>query len=73
VVRACLELRLAGGLVADTLAGTAALLHKREPAAIRAAVASPGGATDAGLGALAAAGFERAVGDAVGASLERFR
>jgi pyrroline-5-carboxylate reductase len=72
-VREGLELRLAGGLVADTLAGTAALLHKREPAAIRAAVASPGGATDAGLGALAAAGFERAVGDAVGASLERFR
>jgi pyrroline-5-carboxylate reductase len=72
-VREGLERRLAGGLVADTLAGTAALLRKREPAAIRAAVASPGGATDAGLDALAAAGFERAVGDAVGASLERLR
>ncbi len=72
-VREGLEQRLAGGLVADTLAGTAALLRKREPAAIRAAVASPGGATDAGLRALAAAGFERAVGAAVGASLERFR
>jgi pyrroline-5-carboxylate reductase len=72
-VREGLDRRLAGGLVADTLAGTAALLRKREPAAIRAAVASPGGATDAGLGALGAAGFERAVGDAVEASLERFR
>jgi len=72
-VREGLERRLAGGLVAETLAGTAALLRTRGPAAIRAAVASPGGATDAGLGALVDAGFERAVGAAVGASLERFR
>jgi pyrroline-5-carboxylate reductase len=72
-VREGLDRRLAGGLVADTLAGTAALLREREPAAIRAAVASPGGATDAGLVALADAGFERAVGAAVGASLKRFR
>jgi pyrroline-5-carboxylate reductase len=72
-VREGLEPRLASRLVAEALAGTAALLRRREPGAIRAAVASPGGATDAGLVALESAGFERAVGAAVDASLDRFR
>ena len=44
---------LAHELVADTLAGTAELLRRRDPGAIRRAVASPGGATEAGLEALA--------------------
>jgi pyrroline-5-carboxylate reductase len=57
----------------DTLAGTAELLRKRDPAAVRAAVASPGGATEKGLEALEARGLEAAIGHAVRASLERFR
>src|SRR5919106_3241768 len=68
-----LEPELAAGLVAGTLAGTAELLVVREPAAIRQAVASPGGATEAGLEALYRAGLEAALSDAVRASLERFR
>jgi pyrroline-5-carboxylate reductase len=59
--------------VAQTLSGTAALLGKRDPAAIRSAVASPGGTTEAGLNALAEGGFAEAVFAAVNASLERFR
>jgi pyrroline-5-carboxylate reductase len=38
-----------------------------------AAVAPPGGATEAGLNALDDAGFAAAIDDAVRASLERFR
>jgi pyrroline-5-carboxylate reductase len=59
--------------VAETLSGTAELLGKRDPAAIRSAVAAPGGATEAGLKALDAGGFNEAVDAAVEASLERFR
>jgi pyrroline-5-carboxylate reductase len=59
--------------VAQTLSGTAALLRKRDPVAIRTAVAPPGGATEAGLNALDEAGFSEAVAAAVEASLERFR
>src|SRR5438067_6217394 len=44
-----LDGKLAGDLVAGALAGTAELLRKRDPATIREAVASPGGATEAGL------------------------
>lgn len=68
-----LEPELAAELVAETLAGTAELLEVREPAAIREAVASPGGATEAGLEALERGGLETTLADAVRASLERFR
>jgi pyrroline-5-carboxylate reductase len=61
------------GLVAATLSGTGELLSRHEPAAIRKVVASPGGATEAGLEALEQGGFTKAVDDAVDASLERFR
>jgi pyrroline-5-carboxylate reductase len=63
---------LARELVAGTLAGTAALLTKRDPAAIRKAVASPGGATEAGLAQLEGV-VEDAFANAVNASLERVR
>jgi pyrroline-5-carboxylate reductase len=59
-------------LVAGTLAGTAALLTKRDPAAIRKAVASPGGATEAGLAELEGV-VDDALASAVNASLERVR
>jgi pyrroline-5-carboxylate reductase len=72
-VREGLAEPLAVSLVADTLTGTAELLRKRDPEAIRKAVAPLGGATDAGLKALDFEGFERAVDAAVEASLERFR
>jgi pyrroline-5-carboxylate reductase len=68
-----LDAETARQLVVDTLAGTAELLRKRDPAAVRAAVASPGGATEKGLEALEARGLEAAIGHAVRASLERFR
>jgi pyrroline-5-carboxylate reductase len=60
-------------LVAETMAGTAELLEVRGPGQIRAAVAPPGGATEAGLGALAEGGLAEALAAAVDASLERFR
>ncbi len=65
--------QLSLGLVVETAAGTAELLGHLSPAELRKAVASPGGSTEAGLGALAdrdvAAGFEAAVR----ASLARMR
>src|SRR5919109_2485792 len=67
-----LEPRLSGELVARALAGTAELLLKKDPAAIRAAVASPAGATEAGLSQLEGV-VEGAFANAVTASLERFR
>jgi pyrroline-5-carboxylate reductase len=67
-----LDPKLAGELVAGTLAGTAELLGKRDPATIRNAVASPGGATEAGLAQLEGV-VEDAFVNAVKASLERFR
>ena len=60
-------------IVTATLAGTAGLLGKRDPEAIRAAVTSPGGTTEAGLEALREHGFTEALTAAVEASLERFR
>jgi pyrroline-5-carboxylate reductase len=68
-----LDPELASELVRETLAGTAELLRVRQPAAVREAVASPGGATEAGLEALERGGLEAALADAVRASLERFR
>jgi pyrroline-5-carboxylate reductase len=67
-----LEPGLAGELVAGTLAGTAELLLKRDPATIRNAVASPGGATEAGLAHLEGV-VEDAFANAINASLERVR
>lgn len=68
-----LEPALSLELVAGTLEGTAELLRERDPEAIRNAVAPPGGATEAGLDALDAAGFREAIASAVEASLARFR
>jgi pyrroline-5-carboxylate reductase len=68
-----LDPELAADLVAGTIGGTADLLSRKDPAAIRQAVAPPGGATEAGLAALAEKGFDAAVAAAVRASLERFR
>jgi pyrroline-5-carboxylate reductase len=72
-VREGLEPGIAAELVTEALAGTADLLRVQEPAAIRRAVAPPGGATEAGLEALEDAGFPDALAKAVNASLERFR
>jgi len=60
-------------LVAETVAGTAEMLARRSPEEVERAVAPPGGATEAGLEALAAGGFDDAIDAAVAASLERFR
>jgi pyrroline-5-carboxylate reductase len=68
-----LDMGLAAGLIAGSLAGTAELLGVKDPVSIRRAVAPPGGATEAGLRALEEGGLERALADAVQASLERFR
>ncbi len=57
----------------ETTAGTAELLRLRHPADVRAAVASPGGSTEAGLGALERHGAQAAFAAAVQASLERMR
>jgi pyrroline-5-carboxylate reductase len=60
-------------LVVETAAGTAELLRRHEPAALRRAVASPGGSTEAGLAALEREGAREALGAAVQASLERMK
>ncbi len=64
---------LAEELVADTAVGTAEMLRHHDPAEIRKAVASPGGATEAGLQALDRDGAREAFEAAVVASLERMR
>lgn len=64
---------LARELVADTAMGTAELLRRQDPARLREAVASPGGATEAGLQALDREGARQAFAAAVEASLERMR
>lgn len=68
-----LDGELAHELVVGTLAGTAALLETKDPEAVIRSVAPPGGATEAGLEALSAGGFDEALAAAVEASLERFR
>jgi len=72
-VRDGLDPDLARELVADTALGTAELLRRQEGAEIRRAVASPGGATEAGLEALDREGARAAFAAAVEASLERMR
>lgn len=68
-----LDAQLARDLVVETAAGTAELLRRHDPAALRKAVASPGGATEAGLDALDREGAREAFEAAVEASLERMR
>jgi pyrroline-5-carboxylate reductase len=68
-----LDAALARELTVETAAGTAELLRIHDPAALRKAVASPGGSTEAGLEALDAAGGRQAFEAAVRASLERMR
>lgn len=68
-----LDAQLARNLVVETAVGTAELLRRHDPAALRKAVASPGGATEAGLQALDREGARRAFEAAVEASLERMR
>jgi pyrroline-5-carboxylate reductase len=68
-----LDAELARELVVETAVGTAELLRIRRPAALRRAVASPGGSTEAGLEALDREGAREAFEAAVRASLERMR
>jgi pyrroline-5-carboxylate reductase len=68
-----LDPQLARELVVETAAGTAELLRRHDPAAVRQAVASPGGSTEKGLEALEREGARRAFAAAVEASLERMR
>jgi pyrroline-5-carboxylate reductase len=60
-------------LVLETFAGTIELLRRYDPIEVRTGVASRGGATEAGLEALADAGVGDAFQAAVRASLERMR
>lgn len=64
---------LARELVVETAVGTAELLRRHDPAAVRKAVASPGGSTEKGLEALDREGAREAFAAAVRASLERMR
>ena len=68
-----LDPALARELVVETAAGTAELLRRHDPAAVRKAVASPGGSTEKGLEALDREGVREAFEAAVRASLERMR
>lgn len=68
-----LEPEVAIKLVGESLAGTAELLKRRTPFEIQTAVASPGGSTEAGLEALAAAGGAEAFRAAYEASIARMR
>ena len=69
-VRAGLKPAIAGTLVADTLAGTAALLAAtgHDTLAVRRGVTSPGGTTARGLRALEEAGIRAAFHDAMDAT-----
>ena len=64
---------LALELTVETAVGTAELLRAHSPAAVRKAVASPGGSTEAGLEALEREDARGAFAAAVKASLERMR
>ena len=64
---------LAYELVLETFDGTIELLRRYDPIEVRSGVASRGGATEAGLEALADAGVGDGVQAAVRASLERMR
>ena len=68
-----LDAGLALDLVVETAAGTAALLRAHSPAEVRTMVASPGGATEAGLDALEREGLRGDFAAAVAASLGKMR
>jgi pyrroline-5-carboxylate reductase len=68
-----LDPELARELVVETAAGTAELLRRHDPEAVRKAVASPGGSTEKGLEALGREGTREAFTAAVRASLEKMR
>lgn len=68
-----LDPRLALSLVVESMAGAAELLGSYSPGALREAVASPGGSTEAGLVALDEHGAAEAFRAAVAASLNRMR
>ncbi len=73
--RAGLPPELALRLLQQTLIGSALLWRESgDPVEkLRAMVTSPGGTTQAGLEALAAGGFERAIGDAIESATRRSR
>jgi pyrroline-5-carboxylate reductase len=60
-------------MVARAMRATGGLLEQHQPAALKQAVASPGGMTEAGLNALEERGFREALQAAVDASLEVVR
>jgi pyrroline-5-carboxylate reductase len=64
---------ISNSMVAEAMAGTAALLAHRTPFEIQVAVASPGGSTEAGLDALEKNGGAEAFREAAEASLRRMR
>ena len=64
---------VSNSMVAEAMAGTAALLAHRTPFEIQVAVASPGGSTEAGLEALEKGGGAQAFREAAEASLRRMR
>ena len=68
-----LDPELAYELVLGSFEGTIELLRRYDPIEVRASVASRGGATEAGLEALASAAVGDGVQAAVRASLERMR
>jgi len=68
-----LDRELALELVVETAIGSTEMLRARHPAALRKAVASPGGSTEAGLQALDREGAREVFAAAVRASLERMR
>lgn len=68
-----LEPELSYDLVLESFAGTLEVLRRYDPITVRTAVASPGGSTEAGLGALADAGTSDAFKAAVTTSLKRMR
>jgi len=74
-IRAGLPAPLATQLALHTISGAAAMLQEtgETPQTLRAMVTSPGGTTLAGLGALAARGFQEAVVAAVEAATQRSR
>ncbi len=74
-IKAGLPTPLATQLALHTLSGAAAMLQEtgESPQALRAMVTSPGGTTLAGLGALAARGFQEAVVAAVETATHRSR
>jgi pyrroline-5-carboxylate reductase len=68
-----LDPELSYQLVVETFVGTSELLRLYDPVAVRTAVASPGGSTEAGLQALAEAGAADSFRRAVEVSVKKMR